>query len=85
MNTCIDQEACTGCSLCTRLCSAVFQMENGKAIVTRANVSAEFEYSCLQAANACPTKAIYIGNVSRFVHFSADIMPSPLQRCFGYG
>lgn len=60
MKAIIDQDTCTGCTLCTQTCPEVFKMENDTAIVTADPVPSESEDTCRQAADDCPVDAINI-------------------------
>lgn len=60
MKASIDQEICTGCSLCEQTCPEVFKMEDDKAIVYVDVVPAEAEETCKQAAEDCPVECITV-------------------------
>lgn len=60
MKASIDQETCTGCSLCEQTCPEVFKMEDDKAIVYVDVVPAEAEETCKQAAEDCPVECITV-------------------------
>ena len=60
MKASIDQEACTGCSLCEQTCPEVFKMEDDKAIAYVDVVPAEAEETCRQAAEDCPVECITV-------------------------
>jgi ferredoxin len=64
MNANIDKAACTGCELCVKACSDVFQMENGKAMVVASYISRNVESICRQTAKDCPSSAIHIGEAT---------------------
>jgi ferredoxin len=50
----INKEKCIGCGACVSICSAVFEMKNGKAIVKK-----QSNEPCVQEAiDSCPVKAI---------------------------
>ena len=60
MKASIDQETCTGCSLCEQTCPEVFKMEDDKAIAYVDVVPAEAEETCKQAAEDCPVECITV-------------------------
>ena len=60
MKAIVDQEVCTGCSLCTQSCPEVFTMDGDKAVTSVDLVPDETQDSCRQAANECPVEAIRI-------------------------
>lgn len=54
-------ENCTGCGLCEETCPAVFELgDDGLAKVKVAEVPAEAEATCREAAESCPPEAIKI-------------------------
>jgi ferredoxin len=60
MKAIVDQETCTGCTLCTQTCPEVFKMEDDKAVVCADPVPTDSEETCRQAADDCPVDAISI-------------------------
>lgn len=60
MKAIVDQDTCTGCSLCTDTCPEVFEMDGATAKVKGESVPAECEASCREAAENCPVEAITI-------------------------
>ncbi len=60
MRAIVDQDACTGCGLCVEKCPQVFGWDDEKAIATMDPVAWEFEDSCQDASDLCPTVAIII-------------------------
>lgn len=48
----IDKAKCIGCGLCASICSASFEMKDGKAIVKKKSACAK------EAADSCPVDAI---------------------------
>jgi ferredoxin len=60
MKAILDQDTCTGCTLCTQTCSEVFEMEGDKAVVKADPVPEEYQDSCRDAAQGCPVDAITI-------------------------
>ena len=53
-------DACFACGLCVQVCPAVFAMGEQSAEVTVAEVPAEAEGSCREAARDCPAQAIVV-------------------------
>ncbi len=60
MNVKIDEDTCTGCTLCVDTCPDVFEMDDDKgiAVVKSATVPADAEESCQEASDSCPVTAI---------------------------
>jgi nitroreductase/NAD-dependent dihydropyrimidine dehydrogenase PreA subunit len=72
MTTTIDEDLCTGCGLCLKVCpSKALSMQNGKAAVT-----GKGSLNCGHCMAICPTGAITVGaidgSMSRFVSFQPD-------------
>ena len=50
----INKEKCIGCGACASVCSGVFEMKDGKAVV-----KAQKDIPCVkEAIETCPVKAI---------------------------
>ena len=60
MKASIDQEMCTGCSLCEQTCPEVFKIEDDKAVAYVDEVPVEAEETCKQAAEDCPVECITV-------------------------
>lgn len=60
MRAIVDRDACTGCGLCIETCPQVFSWDDDKAVVTMDSIPWEFENSCQDASDLCPTVAIII-------------------------
>ena len=60
MKAVVDQDTCTGCTLCTQTCPEVFKMEDDKATAYKNPVPQEAEASCREAAEDCPVDGITI-------------------------
>jgi ferredoxin len=60
MRAIVDQAACTGCGLCIEICPQVFGWEEEKAVATMDPVAWEYEDTCQDASDRCPTVAIII-------------------------
>ena len=60
MKAFVDQETCTGCTLCEGVCPEVFKMSDGKAVAVTEPVPTEVESKCKEAAEQCPVDAIKI-------------------------
>ena len=57
----VDPNLCGGTGLCVETCSAVFEIDSeGISTVIVDKVPTEFEQSCREAADNCPTNAISI-------------------------
>jgi len=57
----VDPNLCGGTGLCVETCSAVFEIDSeGISAVVVDKVPTEFEQSCREAADNCPTNAISI-------------------------
>ena len=56
----VDQETCTGCTLCTQTCADVFEMEGDKAVVRATHVPGSAEECAKKAADECPVNAISV-------------------------
>lgn len=54
----VDPEMCSGTGLCEQTCPEVFEIVGGVSTVKVKIVPSEFEQSCRQAAEDCPTMAI---------------------------
>jgi ferredoxin len=60
MKAIIDEDACTGCGLCSDTCPEVFELDGDIAKVIADPVPEDAEESCKQAAEDCPTEAITV-------------------------
>ncbi len=70
VNTIIDQEICTGCGLCVKVCpSDTISMVGGKAAVTGTE-----SLNCGHCQEVCPVDAIRVTTLEQleFVNFAAD-------------
>lgn len=53
----VDKDKCIGCGACESICSEVFEVKDGKAIVKEGQENSEKE--CVkEAADSCPVDAI---------------------------
>jgi len=60
MKAIVDQDTCTGCSLCTQTCPDIFEMDGDKAKVL-VDVVPKGSLECAKkAADECPVEAISI-------------------------
>ena len=57
----VDKTICIGCTMCTRVCPEVFQMDgNGKSEAIKEVIPKEVEEKAKEARMGCPVKAISI-------------------------
>ncbi len=57
----VDRDACISCGLCESVCPDVFELDDESISVVKVDpVPAEFEDCAQEAADECPTDAIYI-------------------------
>ena len=56
----IDEEACTGCGKCVKICPQIFCMEDDLAIIITHADQTQFKKMCKKAADACSLGAIII-------------------------
>ena len=60
METRVDKDLCTGCSLCVDTCPEVFEMGDDTARAKVSPVPKGAEDSCREAKDVCPVEAISI-------------------------
>ena len=60
MRAVVNEDECTGCSLCAETCPEVFEMDDDIAKVKVDVVPSDAEESAKQAAEDCPSEAIAI-------------------------
>ncbi|MCD6412669.1 MAG: ferredoxin [Elusimicrobia bacterium] len=60
MKVTVDENLCTGCSLCEQTCSEVFEVVDGVAKVKVAVVPSHLEEQAKEAAENCPVEAISV-------------------------
>ena len=60
MKAIVVADDCIGCGLCVDICPEVFEMPEDKAIVKSAEVPAEAQDKCKEAAENCPVDSIKI-------------------------
>jgi len=60
MKVTIDEELCTGCSLCEQTVPEVFEMVDDMAKVKGDGVPADKEADVKEAADSCPAEAIKV-------------------------
>jgi ferredoxin len=56
----IDEEACTGCGKCVKICPQIFRMEDDLAVIINPADKHQFKKMCKKAAEACSLGAIVI-------------------------
>ncbi len=56
----LDEEACTGCGKCVKICPQIFCMEDDLAIIINPADLHQFKKECKKAADACSLGAIII-------------------------
>ncbi len=59
MKTNINEE-CTACGICEEICPEVFELGDEKAVVKVNPVSEQYQQTCREAAEECPSEAIEI-------------------------
>ncbi|MCF7907439.1 MAG: ferredoxin [Candidatus Omnitrophica bacterium] len=60
MKAIVNQETCTGCTLCAQACPDIFEMDGEKAKVLVDVVAKDKEECSKKAADECPVTAISI-------------------------
>lgn len=55
----IDEDLCTACEECVKICSAVFEMGDDVARVRVDGVASEYEELVQEAIDSCKAKAIF--------------------------
>ena len=60
METRVDKDLCTGCSICVDTCPEVFEMGDDAARVKATPVPQGAEDCCREAKDGCPVEAISI-------------------------
>ncbi len=60
MKAVVDQDACTGCGLCTSICPQIFELEGDKAKVKVDEVPEDAKKCAKEAETDCPLEAIKI-------------------------
>ena len=61
MKVSVDSDLCTGCGPCVDICPEVFEFDQeGVSVVKVAEVPADVQDTCREAADCCPTEAISI-------------------------
>ena len=56
----IDDEACTGCGKCVKICPQIIRMEDDLAVIIDNADLHQFKKACKKAADACSLGAIII-------------------------
>jgi ferredoxin len=57
----VDEDLCIGCGTCELMCSQCFQLEDGKAKVSREDCNQDdLECDIQDVIDSCPTEAIII-------------------------
>ena len=59
-NVRIDEEACTGCGKCVKICPQIIRMEDDLAVIIDNADLHQFKKACKKAADACSLGAIII-------------------------
>lgn len=60
MKVYVDKELCTGCGPCVDICPEVFELDGDIAKTKFEEVPPIYEQACQEAAEQCPTSAIWI-------------------------
>ena len=60
MRAWVDEDACTGCSLCVDVCPEVFEMDGDVARAKGGELSDEQVECAEEAADSCPVDAISV-------------------------
>lgn len=61
MKAFVDKDTCIGCGACTGICPEIFDMDDdGLAIATTEEVSADLQDSANEAQESCPVSAITV-------------------------
>lgn len=58
----IDQEGCIGNGNCESICSEIFRVEKGKAVLLAKEVPDDRRSEVLEAAEECPVQVITVWN-----------------------
>jgi ferredoxin len=56
----VDPELCTGDEICVQECPEVFEMQSDKAVVIIDEIPDNLKDSVREAADSCPSEAIFI-------------------------
>jgi ferredoxin len=75
-NVKINKETCINCSMCATLCSNVFEMKNGDAVVIKPDTDDE---GSLEAKDACPVEAISVDEIASKIDNSTNDVVSIVE------